>query len=202
MIRISTVIWLILSIVTGALLLNFSQKTEDERHRIARLERNLEAEAQTIAVLEAEWSYLNRPARLRVLAERHLHLAPVKRVTVVDEGLLTFFAPPPETLPEDSPEDIGRFLHELTAETKAETNAPAALLAAQPATPPLPTFRTATARPHLTESPAAVLQEPVTMTDGYPVPAQNSADAARTPPAAQDVPIRSFEDLLSTIANH
>ena len=44
---------------------------------LAQLERELITSQESIHVLRAEWSYLNRPERLRELAGRHLALGPV-----------------------------------------------------------------------------------------------------------------------------
>ena len=44
---------------------------------LERLEREAEADQEAIRVLKAEWSYLNRPERLRPLSARHLPLAAV-----------------------------------------------------------------------------------------------------------------------------
>ena len=41
------------------------------------LERSLAVQVETLGVLQSEWSYLNRPDRLRELALRHLTLVPV-----------------------------------------------------------------------------------------------------------------------------
>ncbi len=45
--------------------------------KLARLERELITSQESIHVLRAEWSYLNRPDRLSRLAARHLALVPV-----------------------------------------------------------------------------------------------------------------------------
>lgn len=47
---------------------------EDEAERLARA---LAAERQAIHVLASEWAYLNDPARLAGIAERHLDVAPL-----------------------------------------------------------------------------------------------------------------------------
>ncbi len=44
---------------------------------LARLEREAQAEEEAIRVLNAEWSYLNRPERLKALSARYLPLAAV-----------------------------------------------------------------------------------------------------------------------------
>jgi hypothetical protein len=41
------------------------------------LEGSLAVQVETLGVLQSEWSYLNRPDRLRELALRHLTLVPV-----------------------------------------------------------------------------------------------------------------------------
>ena len=43
----------------------------------ARLQKNIAAERLAMELLEAEWVYLNRPGRLQVLAEKHLHAVPM-----------------------------------------------------------------------------------------------------------------------------
>jgi len=49
------------------------QRLESE---LQGLNRELIGEREAIRVLEAEWSFLNRPQRLQELAARHLDLAP------------------------------------------------------------------------------------------------------------------------------
>jgi hypothetical protein len=45
--------------------------TRDAMGRVASLQREIRNERETIAVLEAEWAYLNRPDRLLALSEEH-----------------------------------------------------------------------------------------------------------------------------------
>ncbi len=45
--------------------------------RAMNLQRSLAVQVETLGVLQSEWSYLNRPDRLRELALRHLNLVPV-----------------------------------------------------------------------------------------------------------------------------
>ena len=45
--------------------------TRDAMGRVASLQREIRSERETIAVLEAEWAYLNRPDRLLALSEEH-----------------------------------------------------------------------------------------------------------------------------------
>ncbi|MFQ5783287.1 MAG: hypothetical protein ACE5H8_00505 [Alphaproteobacteria bacterium] len=70
----SNVLWVaLIGIVAFGLfqLKHAVQRLEDE---LAGLNRELLASEENIHVLRAEWSYLNRPERLAVLAARHLDL--------------------------------------------------------------------------------------------------------------------------------
>lgn len=57
----------------------YAMKYEVERLDLLHtaLQRQLAQQEETLAVLEAEWSFLNRPQRLQELATRHLELKPV-----------------------------------------------------------------------------------------------------------------------------
>ena len=77
MIRPALILWIGLpAIVTIALLL-VSYQVQRLENELERLERAAMAQQEEIHVLNAEWSYLNRPERLARLAARHLELTPV-----------------------------------------------------------------------------------------------------------------------------
>jgi cell division protein FtsL len=48
-----------------------------QAERLAKLRTEIRQEQDAIAVLRAEWSKLDTPARIQQLAKRHLSLAPV-----------------------------------------------------------------------------------------------------------------------------
>ncbi|HJM51757.1 MAG TPA: hypothetical protein QGF63_18190 [Alphaproteobacteria bacterium] len=58
-------------------LYNMKYEVKGLEGRLTGLNRQLLEQDEAIQVLRAEWSYLNRPARLQRLAQRHLELAPV-----------------------------------------------------------------------------------------------------------------------------
>jgi hypothetical protein len=60
---------------------------------LIRLDRSIAADREALHVLEAEWSHLNNPARLRPLAARHLDLMPVEARNM--GGLSTIPEKPP-----------------------------------------------------------------------------------------------------------
>lgn len=60
--------------LSGGLLLYMSQKVQQAEQELARLEASYHHEQETIRVLNAEWAYLNSPARLEALARDYLNL--------------------------------------------------------------------------------------------------------------------------------
>jgi cell division protein FtsL len=77
MIRPALILWIGMpAIVTIALLL-VSYQVQRLENELDALERAAMAQQEEIHVLNAEWSFLNRPERLARLAARHLELAPV-----------------------------------------------------------------------------------------------------------------------------
>ena len=77
------VTWLF--VVTCAALAVFyvSQTVEGLERELALQQQTILKQQEAIHVLEAEWSYLNRPERISVLAERFLALAPLSADHVV-----------------------------------------------------------------------------------------------------------------------
>lgn len=72
-------------VVTCAALAVFyvSQTVEGLERELALQQRTILKQQEAIHVLEAEWSYLNRPERISLLAERFLALAPLSADQVV-----------------------------------------------------------------------------------------------------------------------
>jgi len=72
-------------VVTCAALAVFyvSQTVEHLETELAVQQRTILQHQEAIHVLEAEWSYLNRPERISLLAERFLALAPLSADHVV-----------------------------------------------------------------------------------------------------------------------
>jgi len=60
---------LIVTVATWAYRINYD--TQEANQRVASLKAQIARERSTIAVLEAEWAYLNRPERLRALVDKH-----------------------------------------------------------------------------------------------------------------------------------
>lgn len=59
----------------GLYLVKYS--VQDVQRNVASLKKELASEKESLHLLHAEWAYLNRPDRLRRLADRHLDLTPI-----------------------------------------------------------------------------------------------------------------------------
>ncbi len=46
-------------------------RTQDAISEVSHLKREIKRQEQTLAILKAEWGYLNRPERLRALADKY-----------------------------------------------------------------------------------------------------------------------------------
>ena len=66
--NIQSIAVMVLAVALGAGLLYTSQATQDADDVLARLQKAIEREGEAIALLDAEWAYLNSPQRLEKLA--------------------------------------------------------------------------------------------------------------------------------------
>jgi len=75
--------WLVAGSVTALILFQIKQEVRSLEQEITDTQRGILEDQEAVHVLEAEWSYLNGPARIGALAERHLGLAPIPAERVV-----------------------------------------------------------------------------------------------------------------------
>ena len=73
----STIVWIAVVGVMASGLFQLKYAVQAREDELAQLNRDLIASEQAVHVLRAEWSYLNRPARLAGLAARYLELVPL-----------------------------------------------------------------------------------------------------------------------------
>lgn len=116
MIRLSTILWALLVGASGYAMFQVKYEVAQLEDTLARVNRQIVDGREQIRVLNAEWSYLNQPARLDQLAKRYLTLGPI------------------------APAQIGR----LDALPRRADAPPAAVAAAPP--PPVPSLPPAAAR--------------------------------------------------------
>ncbi len=92
--RGSTVLFAILAVVMGAVSIVIGTEVRDLEDRLAGIHRAIAGEQESLHVLRAEWSYLNRPERLEALARRHLDLRVPEAAQTMRVSDLPFAAPP------------------------------------------------------------------------------------------------------------
>ncbi len=78
MMRRTTMLFVSLAAALSLALFSLKYQVQDLEDEFVGLNRSILAERRAMHVLEAEWSYLNDPARLGALAARHLGLRPVE----------------------------------------------------------------------------------------------------------------------------
>ena len=93
MISRGTMVWLALSVVAGAGLFSITYRVQALEEELARVDRDILQERETLHVLRAEWSYLNEPGHLGELARRHLALAPLQASQMTDIDNLPYRLP-------------------------------------------------------------------------------------------------------------
>lgn len=96
MMRVSLVIWLIVVTAVAVGLYHVKYEVQRLEAELDQVNREIRQEREALHVLEAEWSYLNRPRRLARLAEKHLDMRPLQPEQIIRIEQL----PPRVTRPE------------------------------------------------------------------------------------------------------
>lgn len=146
MIGRTTLLWLALAAFVVFGLFHVKYEVASLEDELGRLNAATLREQNQIHVLEAEWSYLNRPSRLEELAERYLELKPL-----APEQLTTLGALPKRPQSADGTNDPSLIAKMLPPRKPAMlARAPAA------ATPPTVTAPQPS-RPQIAQPPAPTL---------------------------------------------
>lgn len=72
MTRLSTFIWILVSVVAMFMLYKVKYEVMALKTQVAETSRELEQKRHALHVAAAEWAYLNRPERLKRLAAKYL----------------------------------------------------------------------------------------------------------------------------------
>ena len=96
MIRLSTLLWALLVGVSGYAMFQMKYEVAQLEDQLARINRQIADGREQIRVLNAEWSFLDQPARLDQLARRHLTLSPIgtRQIGRLDQLPRRFPVPP------------------------------------------------------------------------------------------------------------
>ena len=102
-------------LVSGFVLYSLEHATRGIERDIARIEREIAAEHESIKLLNAEWSSLTRPADLERLARQHLGLEypAASQIVGIDELGRKVPVEPPVRLVEEGKDPIAGILDEV-----------------------------------------------------------------------------------------
>ncbi len=81
-------------LVSGFIVYSLEHTTRGLEREIARSQRGIDEETENMRFLNAEWSSLTRPDRLRALAAQHLGLSTLKAWQIVKIGDIVTKVPP------------------------------------------------------------------------------------------------------------
>ena len=84
--RKSAIALFLLTASVGVGLFLIKYRVQGLELELDNLNRNIARDRELIHVLKAEWSHFNEPNRLRVLAGRHLNMAPIQSKQVFQRG--------------------------------------------------------------------------------------------------------------------
>ena len=75
--------------VIAVVIYQVKYETRGLEQRVSRLQLTISQERDAIGILRAEWSHLNRPARLEQLARKHLGMRPLDATQVADRNIIS-----------------------------------------------------------------------------------------------------------------
>lgn len=106
----AALVWVSLCVASGFALFSIAFAVEDLESKLATINRDIERERESLHVLQAEWTYLNRPDRIEDLARQLLpQLAPpvIEQIVSIDEIPYPSEIPPSAALPKTPVETTG-----------------------------------------------------------------------------------------------
>lgn len=187
--RGATILWACLAIIAGSALFMLKYEVQAQNDRLRGLEREIVRTRASIHVLKAEWSHLNDPMLLKMLAERHLGLTPqpVNRAEIIASLPMAEPGknPPVENAPRPTP-----------------PQPPAAFMAAAkpvaPVAPAAPVVQ-ANHQPQTAPAAARVAVVPTASVPAASIPAPARVVAAQPVRAAAPTSVRPVESRPTTV---
>jgi cell division protein FtsL len=106
MLRAFNVALLVIVLGIAFVLYSLEHRMRAGERAFAKLGNEIGQERELIRLLDAEWSYLTRPARIERLAREHLAMGPLVPAQVVPEAAIARRIPErPAPNPAESPDD-------------------------------------------------------------------------------------------------
>ena len=106
MLRAFNVVLVVLVLALAFVLYSLEHRMRAGERAVAKLSTEITEERETIRLLDAEWSYLTRPARLERLAREHAGMGPLVPAQVVPQADIAKRVPDrPAPNPAESPND-------------------------------------------------------------------------------------------------
>ncbi len=106
MLRTFNVVMILVVLGLAFVLYSLEHRMRAGERALAKLDHEIGEERELIRLLEAEWSYLTRPARIERLAREHLAMGPLVPAQVVPEAEIARRIPErPAPNPAESPND-------------------------------------------------------------------------------------------------
>lgn len=88
--RLARLFWIVMFVCAASALYSVKYRVQEMDAQIAALEVQIDEEKTAIHVLNAEWTFLTRPDRVRRLAEKHLDLAPAQTLQIANVADVPF----------------------------------------------------------------------------------------------------------------
>ncbi|MBE6448000.1 MAG: hypothetical protein E7018_01710 [Alphaproteobacteria bacterium] len=83
-------LWFVLPCLLGFSSLVMKNMVQELETELNTINSNIRNDIRSIHVLNAEWSHLNNPSRLRKLAAKHISLNPVQAEQIINYSALPF----------------------------------------------------------------------------------------------------------------
>jgi hypothetical protein len=106
MLRFSTIVWMIFIAGAALGLYVVKYRVQGLHEQVMQTERSLREEKEAMHVLEAEWTYLNRPERLRHLTEKYLTLQPADPKQIAELDSLPMRGEEPRQVAQEQPHGL------------------------------------------------------------------------------------------------
>lgn len=115
MLRILNALLVVGVLVAGFVIYSLEHRTRGAERKIAQINDELAQERENMQLLNVEWAYLTKPARLAKLARKDLSLRPahVLQIATPDEVDARLAPRPPENPAEQSSDPLAAMLKSL-----------------------------------------------------------------------------------------